>query len=256
MSQFGARILAGELPGDGTTRSIALDLQSIDAPSQGSQTISATGQAAALENANLDFSHIQPTAMFGRVVKLDSAQDAPRFCWWKGFINGRRRMRIQVVLNDPKIFCVRIHPINQPADLLGVIKLGAPLRHFDMTPARQRLDHEEEIRRPQPLVFVIDALRLPWFCWERGAYIGVQRDQFLIEIDNRIERIILLFMQIQHIFHRCDKLSPYLWDTPLLVLPRLEAIFFRRLRIVSGEIDSTNPNSTALPANSRSVQWS
>jgi hypothetical protein len=63
MSQFHTSIATRKLPGDSTTRSITLHLQSIDTPSQGSDTGSAAGQTPTLKNTNFDFGHIQPTVM-------------------------------------------------------------------------------------------------------------------------------------------------------------------------------------------------
>ena len=45
-----------------------------------------------------------------------------------------------------------------------------------------------------------------------------------------------------------------LGDTPQRLSPRPEGVFFKCSRTVSWGKDSTSPNSTALPANARSVR--
>ena len=49
--------------------------------------------------------------------------------------------------------------------------------------------------------------------------------------------------------------SPGEYTTELL-LPRLETVFFNRLRIPSWDMEGASPNSTTLFARSRRVQWS
>ncbi len=68
--------------------------------------------------------------------------------------------------------------------------------------------------------------------------------------------IVGLGVEIQHVLHGRHELSTYLGDAPLFLEPRLERVFFSRRRTVSGDKDSTNPNSTTLPARARMVQWS
>ena len=84
--KFVPSIVGGKLPRDGTTICIALQFQGIDAGTQLAQAAHATRQTAPLENADLDFGHVQPAPVLGCVVKLDALQDALSFCGRKGFI--------------------------------------------------------------------------------------------------------------------------------------------------------------------------
>src|SRR5260370_33069056 len=114
MSKFGTRILTSKLPRDRAVRTIALHLQGIDAPSQGAQTIHPTRQATALKNADLDFGHIQPTAVFGRVVKLDAPENPPRFLRWDAFIDSTWVMGIQMVLHNGDVLHLRLGLLSYP----------------------------------------------------------------------------------------------------------------------------------------------
>jgi hypothetical protein len=109
-----ASIPGCKLPRDGTTLPIARGFQRVDTPAQGSQTIHPTGEPSPLENADLDFSHIQPASMFGGGMKLDPLQDASGLFWGKSFIEGGRSMRIEIVLNDANIFRIGVGAIDQP----------------------------------------------------------------------------------------------------------------------------------------------
>ena len=73
--------------------------------------------------------------MFRGVMNLDAPQDTPCFRRWEDFIESSREMRIQIILDDANILCLRVDVVKQPTDLLGIVALGAPLGHFHMTPA-------------------------------------------------------------------------------------------------------------------------
>src|SRR6266446_6574168 len=64
------------------------------------------------------------------VMELDALQDAPRLGGREGFIQGSGRMRVQIILDDTKVFRMRIDFIDHPLDAMGVVDLGAVVRHF------------------------------------------------------------------------------------------------------------------------------
>jgi len=82
-------------------------------------------QTLAAKNAQLDLSHIEPTAMLGCEMKLQSVQDATGFCWFEGFIQGSRCMSIQVVFNQDTSLGVREMQMNQLIDADGPVCFGA-----------------------------------------------------------------------------------------------------------------------------------
>src|SRR5258708_2087387 len=249
-------IIGGKAPRDGAALSIALGIKGGNQLVQVLHAGHPTRQTASRKDTDLDLRHVQPTAMFGRVMKLDSLQDPPRLGWREGFIQGSGRMRVEVILHDANVFHVRIDRIDQPSDAVRVVDLGTVLGHLDMAPARQRLDEEKQIGGAQAFILVINALGLSWLHRLGRAHVSLWSDEFFVEADRRIAWVVLFFVQIQHILHGRYKLRSYGWDAPLFVLPGLEFVFLSNWRMVSGEIDSTKPSSTALPANKRTVQWS
>src|SRR5215469_918081 len=85
----------------------------------------------------------------------------------------------------------------------------------------------------------------------------MQHDRFLVEADGGVACVVGQGVERQDVFHGGHKLAAQcLGDTPLAVLPGLQRVFFKSARMVSGEIFSTKPSSTALPASMRSVQCS
>ena len=68
-------------------------------------------------------------------MELDAPQDAPCLSRFKGFVEGSGRMGVEVVLHDADVVRMRIDRIDQPANALSVVDLGAVIGHFDMAPA-------------------------------------------------------------------------------------------------------------------------
>src|SRR5260370_24095236 len=254
--KFDPSVVGWKASVDGAALSIALRLQSGKVLSQDLHALHPARQAPSCENGDLDFGHVEPAAMFGGVMELDALQDASCFGRLKGFIEGSGRMGIEIVLHNAHILGMRVDLVHQPADALRVVQLGAMLGHLHMAPARQGFDEEKQIGGAQSLILVIDACWLSWFHGLRRPYVGLRRDELFIKADAGLAGIVLLLVQIQHIFHRRDELRPYAWEAPLLMLPGLELVFFSNWRMLSGDMHSTKPNSTALPASKRTVQRS
>lgn len=95
-------------------------------------------QTLAAKNAQLDLGHIEPTAMLGCEVELQSVQDTAGFSWLEGFILGSRCMGIQVVFNQDTSLCIREMLMNQLIDADGPICFGGLFGDFDMAPIQQR----------------------------------------------------------------------------------------------------------------------
>src|SRR5438067_3371553 len=207
--ELGTRIVRGKAPRDGAQLRIALRLQRGNALAQILHAFHATRQTATGKNTDLDFGHVQPTAMFGRVVELDSLQDAPGLGWLKGLVKGRGRMSIEVILHDTNIFGLRIDRIYQPSDAVGVVDLGAMLRHLDMTPASGGVDEEKQVGRAQPLILVIYPLWLSRLYRLWGPHVRLGCDEFFVKADARVAWVVLFFVEVQHILHRRDKLRSY-----------------------------------------------
>jgi hypothetical protein len=69
--------------------------------------------------------------------------------------------------------------------------------------------------------------------------------------------VVWHLIEHQYVLHGGHGLTAQLLgETPLTMLPGFKCIFFKSARMVSGEIVSTKPSSTALSASMRSVQRS
>ena len=189
-------------------------------------------------------------------MELDSLQDAPRLGGREGFIQGSGRMRVQIILDKANGLRTRIDFIDHPLDTMCVVDLRPVVRYFDMAPAGKRFNEEKQIGGAQALILLINPLWLARLHCRGLPHVRLGCDQFFVEAHRGITRVVLLFVHIQDIFHRRDELGTYGWQTPLVVLPGLKFVFLSNWRMVSCEMDSTKPNSTAFPATKRTVQWS
>jgi hypothetical protein len=125
-----------------------------------------------------------------------------------------------------------------------------------MPPPGQGFDHHEQVARATTFVLVIHPLRMTWFNGYRRVNIGMQHHRLLIQANRRVSQVILLLIQVQHIFHGGYEFSSDRGETPVFMLPGMTPVFFSNSWMVLCEMFVTNPNSTAFCESSRTVQWS
>src|SRR5260370_23275097 len=110
-----ASIGTGKAPMDMTVLRIALSRQGHDVLPQMIEALDALRQTAAFKNADLDLRHIEPTAMFGRIMHLQSLPDSLRFLWRKRLVEASRCIGVKVVHYTADHARIRIDLIVQSA---------------------------------------------------------------------------------------------------------------------------------------------
>lgn len=91
------------------------------------------------QHCELDFGHVEPTPMLGRVAQVQFAQDTTGLSGCEGFIEGRWRMGVQVSQNHaehPGLGDMRSH---QVLHTVGEVLRRAAGRHLEVPPALERL---------------------------------------------------------------------------------------------------------------------
>src|SRR5512132_4037407 len=135
------------------------------------------------------------------------------------------------------------------------VDAGAPVADHDLTPAGQRLGHQEQVADPTALVLVVLA---GWPARRQRAGRGDLGEQLaagLVQADLRAARVIGAGVDRQHVLHAPAELGVLLgWDAPALGQPRLELVCCKAWRTVSYDTDSTTCSATSWSASSRSVQ--
>src|SRR5207244_10552765 len=137
----------------------------------------------------------------------------------------------------------------------GAVLLRAPLGHFHLPHARERLKPEKQVGAPVAQVFVVLARWLAGLHRLRLPLMVAQRLVRLLVADLRALRGVGPVVDLQHVLHLGHELAVRLArQTPLLLQPGLEFPLLSTWRTVSCEILSTWPNSTIWFANSRGAQ--
>src|SRR3990172_5310319 len=208
------------------------------------------------EHPQFQFGHVEPAVMLGRVVELPPLENPSGFGGWKGFVQGRRPMGVHPFPfpNAPHPVRLGIAFIHQPLHLLGEVQQGATFGDGDVPPTTLRLEEHKQIAGAVALVLVIVAFHLTRLSGQRRARLGNQLLGRLVEADLGSLRVVRLSIHLQHVFRGGYELGTDFRNAPLLLLPRLEFVFFNTWRTVSCEIVSASFNSTTRPANKRSVQ--
>src|SRR5918995_1080152 len=135
------------------------------------------------------------------------------------------------------------------------VDAGAPLATGDMSPAAQRLAHQEHVAHAFPQVLVVLACRPPRDDRHGRGDLGQQLAAGLIQAHLRAVEVIGPGIDLQHILHPPAELGVLLrWDAPALDQPWLEPVCFKACRTVSYDTDSITCSSTSRSAKSRNVQ--
>src|ERR671912_1447035 len=135
------------------------------------------------------------------------------------------------------------------------VDAGAPLATGDMSPAAQRLAHQEHVAHAFPQVLVVLARRPARGDGHGRGDLGQQLAAGLIQAHLRAVGVIGPGIDLQHILHPPAELGVLLrWDAPALDQPWLEPVCFKACRTVSYDTDSITCSSTSRSAKSRNVQ--
>ena len=96
-------------------------------------------------------------------MPFEAFDEAARFGGRKGFVERRRRVRVEIVLNRNDLGRVGKMRVGQILERMGVIGGGVTVGNFHMAPAFQRREHHEQIGHAIAFVFVIVTRRCPGF---------------------------------------------------------------------------------------------
>jgi hypothetical protein len=145
MLELDASIRRGEAPVDADRLPIAFGLPSGYLLFQFGARADATLQTWPSEHREFNLGHVQPTAVFGRVMQFQLLDQTARLGWLKHLLQGSQGMRVQVIHDQHDLLGTRIRPIHQVAYEQRKVAFGALLRHLQVALARQRFAGHEQI---------------------------------------------------------------------------------------------------------------
>jgi len=209
-----------------------------------------------MDHANVRLCHVQPTAVLGRVMKLDRIQDASSLLGSKCFVQARTIVGVQMVLDQTNFLCLWIIWLHQCSHTTSVILAGASCCNLHVPPASQGLTHHALIADAFPFIRIVHACWLAWPGPLRRPHLTKPLCAGFVETDHRITRIIGQLVRLDAIFHAPDEVGIGMrWETPRFDDPWLHIVFFNACRTVSGLIVSTSPKTTSASASRCKVQW-
>ena len=206
-----------------------------------------------LQDAQLDFCHVQPRAVLRCWMKFQLLGNTPSLSGFKRFIQRGHLVRIEIIQDNADHLGLWVSDIDQPFHLMSKIHFSPSLCDGNVPPASLRLTDHKQVARAVALVLIVIALNSASFGWQTSARLYDQLLAGLIKVYFRALFIKGLGVQLQHIFHASDELRIYFPDTPLLFEPGLELVFFSVRRTSSYEQESASLSCTTRSASNCKV---
>ena len=125
MLKFSASVLSGETPVYDGYSLVTLMFQRRDLSLQYHLVADPTVETLVAQDAQLYLSHVQPTAVYRSVVKIQALGDATRFGWLKGIVQRTQLVSVEIVQHQPYRLGVRVCLINQPPHLMCEVHSSA-----------------------------------------------------------------------------------------------------------------------------------
>ena len=122
--------------------------------------------------------------MFGGVVELKSAHNAPRLNRRECFVEAAGCMDVQVIQYEPNAFCFQTQLAYRVAHTENKVEFGAPLGHFDMPLPSIRLEEDEQIAGAISFVLEVVALRMTRLSWQRYTCFTNELLRLFVKADN------------------------------------------------------------------------
>src|SRR3954451_7955616 len=255
MLEFDARVGGGEAPVDAVPRGIAVGDPGGHFLLDGRPVGQATVEALALQDAQLDLGHVEPTAMLGRVVDLQFVRQALRLGRRERLLQRGGRVSVQLIHHQGQDFRLGKVDVDQVLDTARPVDPRPLVAHPHLPPAAQRLADQKEVHHARPLVFPVVACGLAGGRRLRRTHLAEELPARFIQAHLRAPRIIRPRVHLQHVLHVPHKLGVGLRrDAPLLPQPGLEPVCFKTRRTVSYETLSTTSRRTSSLARRRKVQ--
>jgi len=116
MLELDAGVLGGEPPVDSATGAVARRLPGCDLPLQGRPVGQPSVQALSGQHGQLDLGHVQPAAVLGGGVQLQLVGQPLGLGRWERRIQRRRRVGVEVVLDQQDPLSIGVVDIDQVLD--------------------------------------------------------------------------------------------------------------------------------------------
>lgn len=218
-------ILPSERPRDRSLLGIAALLPGIDLGHECGSIRQASIQTLAIQDADFDFSHVEPARVFRGVVKDNATQQCSSFLDTEHVLKALAEMGIEVVHDQMDAACRDINLFEQMPDEGHEIGLGTAVGHHDGSLSALGFHRHEQIASAATDIFVIlphgrARLNRQW-----GARMLPQLLTLLVQADDRFLCPERTGVEVEQIAHSLPILLGQFADTPHYFAPRFEAVF-------------------------------
>lgn len=158
------------------------------------------------------------------------------------------RMRVHVILDQPKTLDHRIRHVYKRLHERRIVNRGTLVSDLDNAPAPQRLDGDKQTTGPLARIcgrWTFGPIR---FHRDRCENIAQPLTGPFINTHDWMARVIRLFLQVKHIFQMPHEIARDFPTAPALDSPSFELVVLRAVLTDAREMDSTTAHSTRVSA--------
>mgnify|MGYP001081886848 CR=1 FL=1 len=231
--QLGAGLLTIKLPVNSSSTFVAFGFQSCYLFNQSRLVSQPAVETLPLEDAYLDFCHIQPACVFRRVVKFQLSEQPSCLGWLENFIQRSWFMSVEVVLHYSDYLRVWVSLIHQPFNEFGIVDGRAALGYCYVPKTGFGFNQHKQVGSAIANVFVVFSLRFTLLDWQSSADFLMQLLALFVQTHYWPSRVQGFFVEFEYIFHGGYKGGIYFRQAPMLTLPRFQIVFLRVRRMVS-----------------------
>jgi len=222
---FLIRILPSERPFNTAVVGISAVLPGVDLGNDGVAVRQTPIQALAIQDANFNFRHIEPTGVFRGVVKYDTAQEDFRFFDAEHVLETLAEMGIEIIHDQMDVASCGIDLFEQIANEGYKVQFGPVVSDQNCSPSAFGLHRHKQIAGANTHVFIILPNRHSRTNWQRRPGILEQLFALFIQTNNGLSPAERSGIETEQIVHPLPILPRQFANTPHQLAPRLEAVF-------------------------------
>ena len=143
------------------------------------------------EHTQFNLGHIEPTAMFGRVVELQALCDSCGLRGVESLVQRSQLVGVEIVQHHTDQVGLRICMVHQPRHLMCEVLGRLTSGHFYMTLPSQGLGEHEQVASSASHILIVVTLHSSRLWWDARILVCYQLLGGLIEADNRASGIII-----------------------------------------------------------------
>ena len=141
------------------------------------------------EHTQFNLGHIEPTAMFGRVVELQVLRSGLRGL--ESLVQRSQLVGVEIVQHHTDQVGLRICMVHQPRHLMCEVLGRSTSGHFYMTLPSQGLGEHEQVASSASHILMVVTLHSSGLWWDGRILVCYQLLGGLNEADNRASGIII-----------------------------------------------------------------